>query len=138
LVTNKREKEAARLLFLNYERRKGIMVIYLSGAMANCKDTYKEKFAAAQERLESYNKNNTVINPAVLPTGLNPKSYMPICLAMLDEADIIHVIGDDWETSLGVKLEVLYALYQGKGIMAENKEILHRFYESLGVRVENL
>ncbi len=92
------------------------MIIYLSGAMASCKDTYRQKFAKMQKALEG--EGYTVINPAVLPDGLDHKSYMPICLAMLDAADAIYMF-NDWYNSNGALLEKAYAEYQGKIVICD-------------------
>lgn len=93
------------------------MIIYLSGPMASCMDTYKEKFAAAEELCRSH--GHVVINPAVLPVGLDPERYMPICMAMIDAADAIFMIDGDWIDSLGAKLEYQYAVYQGKTVILD-------------------
>ena len=52
-----------------------------------------------------------VLNPACLPVDLPPESYMPICLAMLGQADAI-VLLPGWDTSPGSCLEHEVALYQ--------------------------
>lgn len=91
------------------------MRIYLSGSMASCMDTYKDKFNKAQLRLEK--EGHIVINPATLPIGLQSDRYMPICLSMLDGADAICMIGSDWQDSKGALLEKAYAEYQGKSVM---------------------
>jgi len=91
------------------------MRIYLSGSMASCMDTYKDKFNRAQLYLEE--KGHIVINPATLPVGLDSNRYMPICLSMLDGADAICMIGDDWQESKGALLEKAYAEYQGKKVL---------------------
>lgn len=100
------------------------MKVYLSGSMSNCMDTYKDKFNAAEKLLT--NEGHIVINPAMLPVGLDYERYMPICLAMIDGADIICMIGDDWENSKGAIVEKVYAEYQNKQVWylndMENKE----------------
>lgn len=90
------------------------MIIYISGAMASCMDTYKAKFARIQKILE--NKGHIVINPATLPIGLEGNKYMPICFAMIDGADAIYMF-NDWENSKGSLLEKAYAEYQGKEVI---------------------
>ena len=90
------------------------MIIYISGAMASCKDTYKEIFDREQEKLERM--GHIVINPAVLPSGLPHDKYMPMCLAMIDGADAIYMF-NNWQDSTGALLEFAYATYQGKEII---------------------
>ena len=90
------------------------MIIYIAGKMAGVKD-YKYKFLKAEYKLRE--AGHIVINPAVLPEGMDGTRYMPICLAMLQQADAICIIGDDWQESAGVKTELTFAEYQKKAIM---------------------
>lgn len=94
------------------------MIIYLSGPISSCLDTYKQTFAEAQAWFETL--GYIVISPAVLPLGLANESYLPICLKMLDAADAIAMIGD-WEKSAGAKMEKAYAEYQGKLVIYDTK-----------------
>ena len=60
--------------------------IYIAGKITGEPD-YKAKFDAAEQE---YNKKGyTVLNPAVLPGGLQPADYMRICFAMIDSADVV-------------------------------------------------
>lgn len=94
--------------------------VYISGAMASRPETYRKAFAAAEAKLKKAHPECVVINPAVLPEGLNHEQYMPLCLAMLDAADIILML-NGWERSAGAKLEKAYADYQGKLAIYENE-----------------
>lgn len=76
--------------------------------------TYRQKFARAQKMLED--EGHIVINPAVLPVGLDMDKYMPICLSMVDAADAIFLF-NNWQNSKGALLEKAYAEYQGKEIL---------------------
>jgi hypothetical protein len=78
-------------------------------------DTYKGIFADAQRELE---KDYTVINPALLPIGLESDKYMPICFAMIDAVDAIYML-KGWEQSEGACLEKAYAEYHKKKVMYE-------------------
>ena len=89
-------------------------IVYLSGAMASCMDTYKRIFTNKQYELER--AGFVVINPATLPVGLDSDRYMPICLSMLDGADAIYLF-NDWQNSMGALLEKAYAEYQGKEVI---------------------
>ena len=92
------------------------MRIYISGAMRSCMSTYRQKFARAQRRLED--EGHIVINPAVLPVGLDSDRYMPICLSMIDGADAIFLF-NNWQNSKGALLEKAYAEYQGKMVLID-------------------
>lgn len=86
--------------------------IYIAGPMKDCPD-YKTKFDAAETYLEW--KGWKVLNPACLPEGLKPETYMPICLAMLNAADAICLLSH-YDLSQGAMLEVHYARYQQKDV----------------------
>ena len=66
-------------------------------------------------------KGLIVLNPASLPTGMPPERYMPICFAMIDQADTIIML-DDWQDSKGARIERAYAKYQGKKIVYPEKK----------------
>lgn len=87
-------------------------VIYIAGPIKGHAD-YIERFCAAQLDLEA--RGWIVLNPADLPAGMPAERYMPICLAMLQQADAIFML-DDWEKSDGANIELQFALYQGKTI----------------------
>ena len=86
------------------------MVVYLAGPIKGVKD-YKKKFAAQEEKLSA--SGYKVLNPARLPLGMNNRAYMPICLQMIEQADIVAFM-PGWEESEGCRLERDYAAYQGK------------------------
>ena len=86
--------------------------IYIAGPMKD-DPNYKTKFDAAEAYLTW--KGWTVLNPSVLPQGLKPHAYMPICLTMLNAADAICALAGS-EFSQGATLETGFAGYQGKPI----------------------
>lgn len=90
------------------------MRVYISGAISSCIETYKERFLQVQRELER--NNHIVINPAMLPIGLDGDKYMPICLAMIDGADAIYLF-NHWQESKGALLEKAYAEYQNKFVL---------------------
>ena len=95
------------------------MKVYISGAMANRPDTYKKELERVEKMLKKH--GHVVINPAVLPEGLDHEKYMPICLAMVDSADIVFMM-KGWGDSKGARLEHDYAIYQEKIIFYEERK----------------
>lgn len=89
--------------------RKRGNIVYLAGPMANIEQFNWPAFAAAEAALRD---RYVVINPGKLPIGLRPDDYMPICLQMLNAADMICLL-DGWEHSAGARLEKHYAEHRG-------------------------
>lgn len=83
--------------------------MYISGKMTGLPDKGKAAFAEAEEYLRKM--GFVVLNPAVLPDGLDGNRYMPMCIAMIDAADAVVML-DGWEDSPGARLEKAYAEYQ--------------------------
>lgn len=90
-------------------------VIYIAGPITGHED-YIERFCEAQLHLER--QGFVVLNPADLPAGMPADRYMPICLAMLEQADAVYMLRG-WEDSNGAGIEYLLAEYQGKEILYE-------------------
>lgn len=90
------------------------MTVYIAGKMTGLPDLGREAFNSAESRLKDAGYN--VINPAILPQFLSREQCIPICLAMIDAADMIYVL-DNWEDSIGAKLEVEYAKTMGKKLL---------------------
>lgn len=90
-------------------------VIYIAGPIKGRAD-YIERFCAAQLDLEE--RGWIVLNPADLPAGMPAERYMPICLAMLQQADAIYML-DGWGYSEGATIELRFAQYQGKEVLYE-------------------
>lgn len=92
------------------------MKVYISGKMTGLPDLGRRHFALTTQTLQEC--GNIVLNPGVLPAGLERGDYMPICLAMIDAADTIYML-HNYEDSEGAKLELAYALYRGKRVVYE-------------------
>lgn len=90
------------------------IVYYLAGPMTGLEDHGRARFNEAEKRLRMDDCN--VLNPACLPDGLPDRVYMPICLAMVRESDVV-VLLDGWENSQGARLEWAFALQCGKACM---------------------
>lgn len=92
------------------------MVVYIAGRMRGLEDFGYAKFMAAEKELIS--EGYTVLNPARLPPDMPIERCMPICLAMLEQADGIYVL-NNWMESEGATLELAYAKFQRKHIIYE-------------------
>lgn len=84
--------------------------VYLSGRITG-QENYKAVFrwAAADLTRQGY----VVLNPAILPQGLDEPDYMRIALAMLDSADAVALL-PDWNWSKGARIEADYCERIGK------------------------
>lgn len=91
-------------------------VIYIAGKMSGLPDLGRKHFREAEKRLKE--AGYIVLNPAVLPRGMDSARYMPICLAMLEQADAVYML-QGWSGSAGAQIERAYAQYQGKEIWEE-------------------
>lgn len=101
------------------------MVVYIAGKMNGLPDKGRKAFEEAETTLKSLYL--TVINPHCLPDGMPGNRYMPICLAMVNAADVL-VLLDGWEDSPGALLEKAYAEYQGRKVFTLHG-IKKRVYE---------
>lgn len=82
--------------------------IYIAGKITG-DPNYKEKFAKMESELLKI-PGTTVINPAALPTGLEPADYARICFAMINSSDIV-VFAPNYKKSQGALLEMQYCRY---------------------------
>lgn len=93
-------------------RIEGKLVAYLSGPITGVPD-YRRKFARAERRLSDC--GYIVLNPSVLPEGMDRQDYMQVDFAMLDAADFVILL-PGWEGSKGACLEKAYAEYTEKEV----------------------
>lgn len=94
-------------------------IIYIAGKMTGLDDYGRTQFFEKAAELEQ--KGYMVLNPGALPIGLPGSSYMPICTAMIDACDAIYMMFG-WGGSIGARLELDYARYQGKDVIFELEE----------------
>ena len=84
--------------------------VYIAGKMTGLPDKGRSMFMLAEQVMSSFGWN--VLNPARLPDGLPGNKYMPICMAMINAADMLMLLPGS-EKSPGAQLEAQYAAYQG-------------------------
>ena len=82
------------------------MKIYIAGPMTGLPDCNREAFNRAATILES--QGHVVLNPAILPDGLEHHEYMEICISMLMVCERV-VLLPGWEKSKGAVIERFYA-----------------------------
>ena len=100
---------------MNGKHSKGPRIIYIAGPMRGLPDLGRANFNRAEELLKK--EGWIVLNPARLPVGMPDGAYMPICLAMLEQADTICTL-EGWKHSQGACLEMEYAAMQGKDVIS--------------------
>lgn len=89
-------------------------IIYIAGPMAGVKSANRPLFAEAEKALRKI--GYVVLNPACLPVGMPKDCYMPICIAMVEAADLVCVLPGH-ENSAGASIEVAFAKYQDKPVV---------------------
>jgi len=92
-------------------------IVFISGSITNDKN-YKQKFAALEQKLVS--KGCIVLNPAVIPEGMEHDAYMPIYYAMIDQSETV-VFMQDWRISDGAKMEMIHTIKKNKRIVFEEE-----------------
>lgn len=80
--------------------------VFISGPMSGIPDFNRGEFFNAAQVLEGH--GHIILNPAVLPLGLEHSDYMKICLPMIDAAEAVIML-PGWEKSKGANMEYQYA-----------------------------
>lgn len=89
------------------------MIVYLAGKITG-DPAYRAKFADAEMVLREL--GHTVLNPAVLPDGLEYAAYLLIDEQMLRASDAVCLL-PDWRQSAGARQERALARRLGKKIL---------------------
>lgn len=79
--------------------------IYIAGKIKG-NPNFKEDFATARRKLEE--QGYIVLDPSLLPAGMEYEDYMTICYAMIDTAKQIKLL-HNWKDSPGANREKKYA-----------------------------
>lgn len=95
------------------------MRIYISGPMRGIINDNEEAFREAAYILHA--RGHDPINPASNPKGLSLAEYMRIDLTYIESCDGILLLAG-WESSLGAKAELSYAVYLGKHVFLSIQE----------------
>ena len=80
--------------------------VYIAGPMSGLPDFNRKAFNDMADLLRS--RGHIVLNPAILPDGLEQHEYMDITIAMLRSSDTLCLL-DGWTGSDGAKAEVALA-----------------------------
>lgn len=89
------------------------MIVYLAGRITG-DPAYRAKFADAEMVLREL--GHTVLNPAVLPDGLEYAAYLLIDEQLLRAADAVCLL-PDWKQSPGARQERALARRLGKKLL---------------------
>lgn len=95
------------------------MKIYIAGPMTGIPKFNRPAFHEVASALT--NDGHVVLNPAILPDGLEQREYMDVCCAMIRCADAIFMLRG-WESSDGAVAEHALAKKLGIEIFTERQE----------------
>lgn len=100
------------------EKEEPRMNVYIAGKITGDPE-YRKRFQRTAKRLEQM--LGPVMNPAVLPEGMEKADYMAICIAMINQSDVVAFL-PGWTASPGASLEHQYCTYIGKEILYLKEE----------------
>lgn len=86
-----------------YERYGDMPKVFISGAISDRLDTYKEHFDEAEKRFKEIWVE--VYNPAKIDINTPWKEAMKETLAQMETCEFMYVL-KNWENSKGVKIEI--------------------------------
>ncbi|EBW8396109.1 DUF4406 domain-containing protein [Salmonella enterica subsp. enterica serovar Florida] len=85
-------------------------VVFICGPMTGYENYNRDAFMRKEEEL--INCGATVLNPAMLPDGLEHGQYLTITRGMIRVSDAVCLL-PGWENSSGARQEVVYAMRRG-------------------------
>ncbi|AFJ47302.1 DUF4406 domain-containing protein [Shimwellia blattae] len=95
------------------------MRVYIAGPMSGIPGFNRSEFHSAATLLSG--DGHVVLNPAILPDGLEQREYMDICCAMIRCADGVYML-DGWENSAGARAENALAEKLGMVVMYQGDQ----------------
>ena len=101
----------------NREQSNRQPVVFISGPMTGYKNFNRDEFDAEARAMGD--RGYIVLNPAILPDGLQHEQYMSITLAMLRQADAVLML-KGWHESKGARLELDLAIRLGLVVLTES------------------
>ncbi|MCX9038831.1 DUF4406 domain-containing protein [Citrobacter portucalensis] len=97
-------------------------IAFIAGPMTGYVNYNRDEFNAEASVLED--RGFTILNPAILPDGLEHQQYLAITLSMLEQADVVFLL-DGWEKSIGALREFQRARELGLMFMFQSWETAH-------------
>ena len=88
--------------------------VFLSGEIGNLPDFGRSDFIKWMHTF--IDLGYIVLHPGNLPSNLPEEKYIPIALAMIDQADCVFM-SPGWANSETAKFELMYAQHLGKEIL---------------------
>lgn len=89
------------------------MKIYIAGPMTGLPDFNRGAFFTLEQFLRESRpeQKHVLLNPAVLPDGLEHGDYMEICIPMVKAATTLILL-PGWERSRGAQMELAFARFR--------------------------
>lgn len=105
------------------------MKLFLSGAISSGTNgdvkkirQNRARFADIQYLIWKKHPKVIVLNPSMLPLGMEHSEYMEICKAMIRVCDFVVQL-PDWEKSTGAREEREYAMSIGKECISSQEVV---------------
>lgn len=94
-------------------------VVYIAGRISGVPEYWKP-FEQAEDEITA--QGCIVLTPTRLPWNLSNDKAMKICLAMIEQADVVYFL-PGWNLSVGANVEMAYCKYTGKATVTSLEEL---------------